>query len=88
MLESPHALPFLLKRAARENAVCFWAVLHSDQAEFVEELRQSGSPQAALKWLEYLARELGRIAPSEPVRDSRHPGDVTHPDGHDMEWNY
>lgn len=87
VLETPHALPFMLKRAARENAVCFWAVLHSEQAAFVEALRQSGNPQAALKWMEYLAREVGRIIPSEPLSDAQHRGHVTYSDGHDMEWN-
>ena len=87
MLETPHALPFMLKRAARENGVCFWAVLHAEQAAFVERLRQSDNPQAALKWLEYLAREVGRIVPSDPFSDGRDPSYVTDSDGHDMEWN-
>ena len=87
VLETSHALPFLLRRAARENAECFWAVLEQRHVEFIERLRCSGNSASALRWLEYLATDLGRICPHESPLPPWLPGDVTNPDGHDREWN-
>jgi len=84
--ENDHASLFLLRRASRENAECFWAVLEPRNAQFVERLRRSGHPAAAVRWLEYLATDLGRMTPSEQLLPPWLPEDVTIPDEHDKEW--
>jgi len=87
VLESRHALPFLLRRASRQNAVCFWAVLTPQHAQFIEQRRLMGNTATALRLLEHLATDMGRIAPSEPPIPAWLPEDVTIPDDHDREWN-
>ena len=88
VLETSHALPFLLRRALRENTECFWAVLEPRHVEFIERLRWSGNSAAALRWLEYLATDLGRISRDENYFPPWLPNDVTIPDDCDREWSY
>ena len=88
VLETSHALPFLLKRASRENAECFWAVLEPRHVEFIQRLRRLGNPVSALRWMEYLATDFGRVTPCESPVPAWLPDDVTIPDGHDREWGY
>ena len=88
VLETSHALPFLLKRASRENAECFWAVLEPKHAEFIQQLKRFGNPVSALRWLEYLATDLGRICSVESPIPLCLPDDVTIPDRHDKEWSF
>ena len=88
VLETSHALPFLLRRASRENAECFWAVLEPRHVRFVEQLRCSGNSRPALRWLEYLATDLGRISPDISSVPPWLPDDVTIPDDCDKEWSY
>ena len=42
---------------------------------------------SALKWLEYLASDLGRVAPDESIGATWISDCVTIPDDRDMEWN-
>ena len=86
VLETSHAIPFLLRRASRENAECFWAVLQPQHAAFIEQLRCTGNLVAALRWLDYLATDVGRIAPTDSLIPSWLSDDVTIPDGHDKDW--
>ena len=88
VLETSHALPFLLKRATRENAECFWAVLEPQHVEFIQRLRRLGNPVSALRSLEYLASDLGRVSPCESAIPPWLPDDVTIPDRHDREWSF
>ncbi len=88
VLETSHALPFLLRRASRQNAECFWAVLEPRHAVFIEHLRRTGSPNSALRWLEYLATDLGRVAPCDSSDPPWISEDVTIPHDRDREWNY
>ncbi|HBE68529.1 MAG TPA: hypothetical protein DDW52_10315 [Planctomycetaceae bacterium] len=87
VLETSHALPFLLKRANRENAECFWAVLEPRHAQFIQRLRRLGNPISALRWLEYLAIDLGRVSPCESHLRLWFPDDVTIPDRRDRDWS-
>jgi len=87
VLETSHTIRFVLRRARRENAECFWTVLTPQHAQFIEQLLQMGSTAAALKLLEHLATDMGRIAPSEPPVPAWLPEYVTIPDDHDREWN-
>lgn len=87
VLETKHAVCFLLRRASRENVECFWAVLEPQHAEFVEQLRRTGNSAAALRWLEHLATDFGRIAPSELHIPQWLRDDVTIPDNRDKEWS-
>lgn len=88
VLETSHALPFLIRQATRENAECFWAVLEPQHVSFIERLRCTGNSVAALRWLDYLATDIGRITPNESVVPPWLSDDVTIPDGHDREWSY
>jgi len=88
VLETSHALPFLLRRASRQNAECFWVVLDSRHAEFIQRLRQAGSYFSALRWLEYLATDCGRASLNAPFIPAWIPEDVTISDDRDREWSY
>jgi len=88
VLETSHALPFLLRRASRQNAECFWVVLDSRHAEFIQRLHQAGSCFSALRWLEYLATDCGRVALNAPFMQAWIPEDVTIHDDRDREWSY
>lgn len=88
VLETSHALPFLLRRASREDAECFWAVLEPHHVKFIERLRCTGNSRPALRWLEYLATDLGRISPDNSLVPPWLPDDVTIPDDCDREWSY
>ena len=87
VLESSHALPFLLKRASRQKAECFWAVLEPQHADFIERLQSAGNCAAALQWLEYLATDFGRFTPGDSLIPPWLPDDVTITDRHDREWS-
>lgn len=87
MVETSHALPFLLRQASRENAECFWAVLEPRHADFIEQLRRTGNLVSALRWLEYLATDLGRISPDISPVPPWLPDDVTIPADCDREWS-
>ena len=88
VLETSHALPFLIRRASREDVECFWAVLEPQHVNFIERLRRSGNSTSTQRWLEYLATDLDRMSLDDPAIPRQLPGDVTIPDDHDREWNY
>lgn len=65
--ETPHAAHFLMRRAMRENAECFWAVLQPDHAKFIRLHIEDGTRQEALRWLEHLALDIGRMSMPIPA---------------------
>lgn len=85
VLEEEHTSRFVVKRAARENASCFWAVLQPCHARFVGQLLLRGEFVDSLHWLERLASDVGRIVPPEPNLPEWLPEDVTISDEHDRE---
>lgn len=87
VLETSHAVRFMLRRAERLNAECFWVVLTPQHAIQIEQLRRLGNTAAALSLLERLAINMGRITPPAPTLRVWIPDCVTVPDDRDMEWN-
>ncbi len=85
-LETRHAVRFLLRRAARENAECFWVVLTPTQARFIQQWLQMGDPLTALRMLDDMATDSGRISPDLSLIPASLAEYVTIPDGHDKEW--
>ncbi|PHQ37034.1 hypothetical protein CEE69_01290 [Rhodopirellula bahusiensis] len=88
VLETSHALPFLIRRASREDVECFWAVLEPQHVIFIERLRRSGNATSALRWVDYLATDVGRMSLDDSTVPPQLPVDVTIPDNRDREWNY
>ena len=84
--ETPHVVPFLLRRAQRQNAVCFWVVLESRQALFIEHLMQMGANLDALHWLEHLAIDFGSIPSPKQTYPTWLLESVTVPHDCDTEW--
>lgn len=87
VLEEEHAIRFMHRRAKRENAVCFWAVLARHHAGFIQQKLRDGDNAAALAWLERLASDLGRIPPPEVSIPEWLWEYVTIPDERDTESN-
>ncbi len=85
--ETPHAVPFLLRRAQRQNAACFWVVLESRQAQFIEHLLHLGAKSDALRWLEHLAIDFGSIPSPIITYPTWLMESVTSPYDCDTEWN-
>lgn len=85
VLEEKHALPFMHRRAGRENALCFWAVLAPHHAGFIQQKLREGDHVAALAWLDRLASDLGRISPPEVCHPDWICEYVTIPDERDTE---
>ena len=85
--ETSHAVRFMLLRAERIEAECFWVVLTPQHALNIEQLRRVGNQEFALQLLELLAINMGRIVPPEPALKVWTPENVTIPDDRDMEWN-
>lgn len=88
VLETSHAIRFLLRRAERENAECFWVVLTPYHARFINDQRALGDAATALRTLEQLATNMGRLLPQEPALPVWLPEYVTIPEKHDREWDY
>lgn len=88
VLETSHAIRFLLRRAERENAECFWVVLTPSHAQFINYQREQGDADAALRSLSQLATNMGRLTPQEPALPVWLPEYVTIPEQHDREWDY
>lgn len=64
--EFPETSRFLSARAARlrrQRAVLVWAVLPADAADDIMEELRFGQKQAALRLLQYAARDGGRLLP-------------------------
>jgi len=67
ILETSHTIRFMLRRAERQKAECFWVVLTPHHAQFIEQMLRLGDAAAALRLLEHLATNMGRIVPNEPA---------------------
>ena len=87
VLETSHTVRFMLRRAERLNAECFWVVLTPQHANHIDQLTRLGNTAAALSLLERLAINMGRITPPGPTLRVWIPEGVTIPDDRDMEWN-
>ena len=87
VLEQEHTACFASRRAARENASCFWVVLTPQHAGFINQQLCIGAPADALAWLEKLATGAGRITPSKPLVPHWLSDHVTIPDQRDRDWS-
>ena len=86
VLETRHAVPFLLRRASRQHAECFWVVLEPQHVEFIQRLKQVGNPMSALRWLEYLASDFGRLLPFDFQLPLCGSADTALVDLHETSW--
>ena len=61
--ETRHVDRFLLRRALRENAVCFWAVMDEAVATSIFSELNFGQHQNAARLIHLLANDYGAILP-------------------------
>ena len=67
--EREHAARFLVRRAFRWNAVCFWAVIDDAFYLTVRTELERGESHNALRLVQLLASDIGTVLPSTYVRD-------------------
>lgn len=65
--EENHIDRFLLRRAMRENAVCFWAVIDDSVYVTIRQELAFGQKQNAARLLQLLAIDSGAILPPHNV---------------------
>lgn len=65
--EENHIDRFLLRRAMRENAVCFWAVIDDSEYVTIQQELAFGQKQNAVRLLQILAIDSGAILPPHSV---------------------
>lgn len=64
-----HVDRFLLRRALRENALCFWAVIDDAVVESIRAEMSFGQTQNAARLLQLVALDCGSILPQHTVGD-------------------
>ncbi len=65
--ETEHVDRFLLRRASRENTVCFWAVMDDSVAQSIRTELSFGQHQNAARLLQLLATDYGAILPQDAI---------------------
>lgn len=65
--EAEHVDRFLLRRALRKNAVCFWAVMDDAVAQSIRMELSVGQHQNAARLLQLLATDYGAILPPHTI---------------------
>jgi len=68
--ETTHAATFLVRRAERLNAVCFWTVIDDAFCYAIRMELEHGESANALRLLQFLADEMGTILPSTFTRET------------------
>jgi hypothetical protein len=64
VIETSHASRFLVARASRMNAVCFWVVIDDAFAASVRMELDCGERRNAMTLLQLLLDDIGTIIPS------------------------
>lgn len=65
--ETQHVDQFLLRRALRENALCFWAVIDDSLFDAIRNELVAGEKRNAARLLQLLAADCGSILPAHSV---------------------
>jgi len=67
--ENRHAERFLVRRACRLDAVCFWAVIDESFYSTIHCELERGEAMNGLKLVQLLAQDVGTVLPSTHARE-------------------